>query len=284
MGLSRTVSQPADVEGRQVRPRVNFAANALAPAGGGCSVLRRTSSPLLRRLAGVLAMTVSLGTLALVTSMGTAQASSAEYAFLSDINNSRAQHGLRSLTMSSSLQSVARRWSQHMASGGCSGSASICHNPNLSSQVSGWQKIGENVGVGPNESSIQNAFMNSSHHRANILDPDFTLVGIGTAVGKDGRLYVTQDFERPQGATSSGKKKSTKKRSTHTATTTKSSAATPSAPRRSAPVAKAPAAPRPTESPLTIRLRSVNAKAGIATDPIGQAMAYHSAMRVLSAR
>jgi hypothetical protein len=240
---------------------------------------------LLRRFAGLLAMIVSLGTLALVTSMGTAQASSAEYAFLSDINHSRAQHGLRALSMSSSLQSVARRWSQHMASGGCSGSASICHNPNLTSQVSGWQKIGENVGVGPNESSIQQAFMNSSHHRANILDPDFTLVGVGTATGKDGRLYVTQDFMRPQGASSSPpKKKSTRKSTTHHATTThKSSSATPSTPRstRPAAVAKAPAALRPSQ--LTLRLRSVTAKAGDATDPIDQAMAFHTAMRVLFA-
>jgi uncharacterized protein YkwD len=253
------------------------------------SVLRRSRSSFASRFAGLIALTVALGGLALVTGTRPAYASSAEYQFLSDINHSRASHGLRPLSMSSSLQSVARRWSQHMASGGCGGGASICHNPNLGSQVHGWQKIGENVGVGPDESSIQNAFMNSSHHRANILDPAYTLVGIGTATGKDGRLYVTQDFEKPMGSSSSSssssssKKKSTHSsptRSTKSTVTHRSSSASSSARPRS--TVAAPAAPKPTASPFVTRLRTLNAKSGDATDPIGQAIAFHSAMGVLA--
>ena len=32
------------------------------------------------------------------------------------------------------------------------------------------------------------------NHRANILNPDFTDVGIGIVTGPDGRIYITQDF------------------------------------------------------------------------------------------
>jgi hypothetical protein len=224
-----------------------------------------------------------MGTLALVTGMSAARASSDESAFLSDINSSRASHGLRPLSMSSQLQSVARRWSQHMASGGCGGGESICHNPNLTSQVSGWQKIGENVGVGPDENSIENAFMNSSHHRANILDPDYTLVGVGTARGSDGRLYVTQDFEKPMGGSSSSgstHKTTTHKATTHKATTHHSSSSAPRRSTRPAPVFK-PVAPRPVASPFATKLRSLNARAA-AKDPVSQALAFHAAMGQLA--
>jgi hypothetical protein len=241
------------------------------------------SSRLLGRVATVVALTVSMGTLALVTGMSAARASSDESAFLSDINSSRTSHGLRPLSMSSQLQSVARRWSQHMASGGCGGGQPICHNPNLSSQVSGWQKIGENVGVGPDENSIENAFMNSSHHRANILDPDYTLVGVGTARGSDGRLYVTQDFEKPMGGSSSSSgsthKKTTHKATTHKSTTHRSSSA-PARSTGSTPVAR-PAAPHPVASPFVTKLRSLNARAA-AKDPVSQALAFHAAMGQLT--
>ncbi|MDX6287418.1 MAG: hypothetical protein QOG53_2903 [Frankiales bacterium] len=238
-----------------------------------------SSTGLVRRAATVLALTLSMGTLALVTGMSPAHASSDESAFVSDINHARAQHGLSALKVSSQLTSVARRWSQHMASGGCGGGQSICHNDNLGSQVSGWQRIGENVGVGPNEDSIQNAFMNSSHHRANILDPKFTLVGVGTARGSDGRLYVTQDFETPMGGSSSSPPK--KKTTTHHSTARTSSSS--SAPTRSRPAVVAkPAAPRPAASPLALRLRSLTSKPGTANDPVSQALAYHSAMGMLA--
>jgi hypothetical protein len=173
-----------------------------------------------------------------------------------------------------------------MASGGCGSGQAICHNPNLTSQVSGWQKIGENVGVGPDENSIENAFMNSTHHRDNILDPDYTLVGVGTARGSDGRLYVTQDFEKPMGGSSSSGSTHHKKTTTthHTATTThRASTHRSSAPVRStrpAPVVR-PAAPHPVASPFVTKLRSLNARAA-AKDPLSQALAFHSAMGQLT--
>ncbi len=39
--------------------------------------------------------------------------------------------------------------------------------------------------------------MGSPGHRANLLDPGFTGIGIGIVRGKGGLLYITQDFFSP---------------------------------------------------------------------------------------
>jgi uncharacterized protein YkwD len=39
--------------------------------------------------------------------------------------------------------------------------------------------------------------MNSSGHRANILNTNYTEVGIGVRRAADGSLYVVQEFIRP---------------------------------------------------------------------------------------
>ena len=72
------------------------------------------------------------------------------------------------------------------------------HNPNLQAEVeryvtTAWQRIGENVGVGYSVSSLHDAFMNSSGHRANILG-DFNRVGVGVVHEASGRIWVTVVF------------------------------------------------------------------------------------------
>jgi hypothetical protein len=198
--------------------------------------------------------------------------------------------------MAGDLQSIARSWSQHMASGHCSGSDSICHNPSLTSQVHNWRVVGENVGVGPGVSDIETAFMNSSPHRANILDSDYTEVGIGTAVGKDGRVYVTQDFRRPMttsSSSSSPKRHHSTAKPVHHASTPAhhSSAPAPALPRSVAPAVPsgrdpvvAPAAPAHTSKsqPLAARLRAANNARTSGADPVGQAVSFVSTMGVLT--
>jgi hypothetical protein len=97
--------------------------------------------------------------------------------------------------VSSDLSSIANRWAAHMAA-----NRSLAHNPNATSEVCCWQAMGENVGVGGSVSQIQSAFMGSSPHRANILSTTYTQVGIGTARGSDGQLYVDELFRLPSGA------------------------------------------------------------------------------------
>lgn len=121
--------------------------------------------------------------------------SSAESQFVSLINAERKNAGLAPLSVASDLVSVARKHSARMAS-----ENELYHNPNLGSEVTGWKRVGENVGRGPSVSSIHTAFMNSAGHRKNILDPGWTQVGVGVEV-VDGRVWVTEVFRTPSGAT-----------------------------------------------------------------------------------
>ncbi|HEX8004752.1 MAG TPA: CAP domain-containing protein [Mycobacteriales bacterium] len=169
---------------------------------------------MLRRLASVLvASTIALTGLAAAAPAASASTGSAEQEFVSLTNSARANKGLRSYSVATDLVSVARRHSQEMAA-----KKSLYHNPNLGSQVSNWQAVGENVGMGGSASSIHQAFMNSTAHRANILDTDFTQVGIGVAFDADGVMYVTEVFRKPMGSTTTATSPAPRPR---TVTTTK---------------------------------------------------------------
>src|SRR5690242_5672135 len=102
-----------------------------------------------------------------------AQASTAS-SFVSGINAARVSHGLRPYATSSELASVALGQARRMAA-----AQKLYHNPGLATQVSNWRYVGENVGYGPDVSTLMTAFMNSAPHRANILDHQFTQVGVG---------------------------------------------------------------------------------------------------------
>ncbi|MCH7790263.1 MAG: hypothetical protein IH940_12620 [Acidobacteria bacterium] len=129
-------------------------------------------------------------------SLATAEpASSAEVSsgeeseFVGHLNAQRSAAGLPALTVDPELTSASRSWSQSMTSAG-----EISHaNPISAGITSAWERLGENVGVGPSVESVMDAFMNSSGHRANILNPEFTHVGVG--VVRDGAvLYTTHRF------------------------------------------------------------------------------------------
>lgn len=110
-------------------------------------------------------------------------------------NADRAAARLRALSTSNDLQSLAQSRANEMAKAG-----RIYHTPNLGSRVSGWKRLGENVGRGPELRDIETAFMNSPSHRQNILDPGFSQLGVGVTF--DGRefLYVAVIFREPSGA------------------------------------------------------------------------------------
>ena len=111
--------------------------------------------------------------------------------FVAAVNAARANAGRAPLTYSSSLSAVAYRWAEHMAATG-----DLAHNPSITAQVGSFRWVGENVGYGPDWRAVQNAFMASPMHRSNILDSDYTQLGIGV-VHKGSRVWVTQVFKRP---------------------------------------------------------------------------------------
>ena len=161
-----------------------------------------------------------------------AAASSDEDYYVNKINQIRVSRGLGTLVVDGQLTAVARSWSQHMA-----GDGTLEHNPNLAGQVSGWRTLGENVGTGPSDDSIEAAFENSPHHFENMVDPSFTEIGVGVVQDSSGTYWVTEDFEQPKSAPSAAP------------------APRPSAPRSaprpaSKPAPKPAPAPRPASTPI----------------------------------
>ena len=61
-----------------------------------------------------------------------------------------------------------------------------------------WRDSGENIAIYRTIIGAEAAFMNEPrfqhNHRANILNANYTDVGIGMVQGSDGSLYITQDF------------------------------------------------------------------------------------------
>jgi uncharacterized protein YkwD len=59
----------------------------------------------------------------------------------------------------------------------------------------GGSSWAENIAFGqPTAASVVQGWMNSSGHRANIMNCRFNLIGVGAAKSSSGRIYWTQDF------------------------------------------------------------------------------------------
>ena len=118
-----------------------------------------------------------------------------EAAFVAALNQVRAANGLPSFTVNNELSNLARSHAQVMADAG-----EIFHASPISAGFTGsWQKLGENVGIGANVQVLVDAFVASSGHFANIVDPSFTQIGVGV-VWKDSALYTTHRFLQLPGA------------------------------------------------------------------------------------
>jgi hypothetical protein len=119
----------------------------------------------------------------------------AEQEFVGHINFLRASQGLGALSVDPALTQIARDWAGQMA-----GAGGISHRPNLADVApSNWLKVGENVGVGPNVAGLHHAFVQSPGHYKNLVDPDFTTVGIGIVMVGD-TMYVTENFMKTSGS------------------------------------------------------------------------------------
>lgn len=118
------------------------------------------------------------------------------------VNERRRENGLSALKWSEDVAKVARLHSQNMASSKVFGHRGLdglrVDDRAASLGVKNWQAIGENIAANrgfanPTASAVQQ-WMNSSGHRASILNNGWTETGIGIACDNDGKYYFTQVF------------------------------------------------------------------------------------------
>jgi len=114
------------------------------------------------------------------------------------VNVDRTAAGLSSLQWREDVSAIAIVWSQAMMTAG-----QITHNDEYFS--AGTQALlgssfrGENVAHTGSIEAADYGFMNSPHHRANMLDPGFTDAGFGVVSDGTGGLWITEDFVQSSG-------------------------------------------------------------------------------------
>ena len=134
------------------------------------------------------------------------QTFNAERALLEDANRERVAQGLTPL-----------RWNANLAAAAHAHALLMAQRNTLSHQFSGeaplqdrtrsagarFMEVAENVAEGPSAEMIHASWMHSPPHRANLLDPELTDVGIAVAVGAPGpgsgrapMLFAVQDFSQ----------------------------------------------------------------------------------------
>ena len=124
------------------------------------------------------------------------QTASSEGRLFSSLNRERAALGLPALQWDDALASGARQHAVRMAqldqmSHQLPGESDLLTR--LTASGARFSVIAENVAIGPDPGVIHSMWMHSPGHRANILSPELTAVGIAVVQGSSG-LFATQDF------------------------------------------------------------------------------------------
>jgi len=103
-------------------------------------------------------------------------------------NTTRANAGVRKLSLDPHLSRVAKRQARTMAR-----RATLYHTPSLGSLVTRWRWLGENVGYAGTVKAVHRAYMGSAVHKANILSASRHL-GVGVKK-KGGYVWTAVVFE-----------------------------------------------------------------------------------------
>jgi len=224
-----------------------------------CSLRRAPAA-----VVALLAMT-SLAASAVVAAPA-ASASTAESSFVSRINSARAAAGLPELSVRSDLVTAARRHSATMAGRGALSHSSL-------SGICCFSSLAENVGVGSTVAGVHAAFLRSSGHRANLLNPAMRHVGVGV-VSSGGQLWVTEILRAPSGDNGAGQSATAAPKPNPTARTTTSARAARGTARR----------PPSFGAVLQVRLSSLTERRPApAVDPLASALRWAYTMRTLTA-
>jgi len=150
---------------------------------------------------GILSLLAVSVAVASIVTAGPARADTVDPAaaaqqFYALTNGARAAAGVAALAWRGDVANMAVAHSAEMAQAGNIWHGSFVSEGNLTALNANL--LAENVGMGSDVQTIHDAFMNSPHHRENILDAGLSQVGIGVVVGGDGTVYVTEDFLHPK--------------------------------------------------------------------------------------
>ncbi len=113
-------------------------------------------------------------------------------------NQDRQENGLPALRWDDALAAAAQNHAEWMVR-----ERALSHQfsgePDLAARAASagahFQAVAENIAFGANPQSIERGWMHSPGHRANILDPHMTAIGVAV-VARGGSLYVVEDFDQ----------------------------------------------------------------------------------------
>src|SRR5450631_357049 len=128
---------------------------------------------------------------------GTAQ-NGGERQLVQLVNQARSEQGLGPVSWDAALAAAAQQHAQWVAR-----SPQLSHQypgePDLANRASNagarFHEIAENVAEGQSVDQLHDEWMNSPHHRANILDPNITSIGVAI-VRRGETLFAVEDFSQ----------------------------------------------------------------------------------------
>jgi len=121
------------------------------------------------------------------------------------VNQERAAAGLQALSGNEILEKEATEYACEMIQNDFFGHVNPVTDERLRDRASKfgyeYHKIGENLAAVPAEDctpeTVMEYWMDSDGHRKNILEPEFTEIGIGIRTGGQYGTYWVQEFGRP---------------------------------------------------------------------------------------
>ncbi|MGE7184368.1 CAP domain-containing protein [Peribacillus sp. NPDC006672] len=123
---------------------------------------------------------------------------SVEQQVLSLVNEERSKSGLPSLEMDTAVSNIANMKSEDMRDKNYFNHTSPSYGSPFDMMKSfgiSYKYAGENIAAGqPSADAVMKSWMNSPGHKANILNKNYTHIGIGHATGGKYSHYWTQQF------------------------------------------------------------------------------------------
>jgi uncharacterized protein YkwD len=138
----------------------------------------------------VQAAVVAAVTLGLVPTARAAQDERGQLVSL--MNARRAAAGEAPLRLDAQLSASACNYNAKLVKSGV-----LAHDPNLAAAgdaFPGWTKVGENLAMAGDVTTMYNALAASPGHLANIIEPSYTIVGVCMTRNAAGELVSTQRF------------------------------------------------------------------------------------------